>query len=48
MDHDPLQRKFPFAFWTLSLIRERIPREFQVRRSEVSAGRLLKKLGLSP
>jgi len=48
VDHDPTQLQFPFALWTLPLIRELIRREFQVRLSEVSVGRLLKKLGLSP
>lgn len=48
VDHDPTQLKFPFALWTLPLIRELIRQEFQVRLSEVSVGRLLKKLGLSP
>ena len=44
----PLQLKFPFALWTRSTIRELIRDEFGVRLSDVSVGRLLKKLGLSP
>jgi transposase len=47
-DKDPLQLKFAFALWTCALVREWIRREFGVRLSEVSVGRLLKKLGLSP
>ena len=45
---DPRQLKFEFALWTRGMIRELIKREFGVRLSEVSVGRLLKKLGLSP
>jgi transposase len=44
----PLQLKFPFALWTRSMIRELIHDEFDVRLSDVSVGRLLRKLGLSP
>ena len=45
---DPRQLKFEFALWTRSMVRDLIRREFNVRLSEVSVGRLLKKLGLSP
>lgn len=45
---DPRQLKFPFALWTRSMVRELIRREFDVRLSDVSVGRLLHKLGLSP
>lgn len=45
---DPRQLKFEFALWTRGMIRELIRREFDVRLSEVSVGRLLKRLGLSP
>jgi len=45
---DPRQLKFEFALWTRGMICELIKREFGVRLSEVSVGRLLKKLGLSP
>ena len=37
-----------FALWTRAMVRELIGREFGVRLSEVSVGRLLRKLGLSP
>lgn len=45
---DPRQLKFEFALWTRGMIRELIKREFGVRLSEVSVGRLLNKIGLSP
>ena len=45
---DPRQLKFEFALWTRGMVRELIKRQFNVRLSEVSVGRLLKKLGLSP
>jgi transposase len=45
---DPRQLKFEFALWTRSMVQELIRREFRVKMSEVSVGRLLKKLGLSP
>ncbi len=45
---DPRQLKFEFALWTRGMIRELIRREFDVRLSDVSVGRLLHKLGLSP
>ena len=46
--NDPRQLRFVFALWTRAMIRELIRREFGVRLSEVSVGRLLRKLGLSP
>jgi transposase len=46
--NDPRQLRFSFALWTRAMIRELIGREFDVRLSEVSVGRLLRKLGLSP
>jgi transposase len=46
--NDPRQLQFPFALWTRAMVRELIGREFAVRLSEVSVGRLLRKLGLSP
>jgi transposase len=46
--NDPRQLRFPFALWTRAMVRELIGREFAVRLSEVSVGRLLRKLGLSP
>jgi len=45
---DPRQLKFEFALWTRAMVKELIEREFGVNLSEVSVGRLLKKLGLSP
>jgi len=45
---DPRQLKFEFALWTRTMIRELIRKEFNVRLSEVSVGRLLRKIGLSP
>ncbi|WP_136810871.1 IS630 family transposase [Desulfosediminicola flagellatus] len=45
---DPRQLKFEFALWTRDMVRELIWREFKVKLSEVSVGRLLKKMGLSP
>jgi len=46
--NDPRQLQFIFALWTRAMVRELIRREFAVRLSEVSVGRLLRKLGLSP
>jgi transposase len=48
VSNDPRQLQFPFALWTRAMVRELIRREFAVRLSEVSVGRLLRKLGLSP
>lgn len=45
---DPRQLRFEFALWTRAMIRELIRREFGVHLSDVSVGRLLKKIGLSP
>ena len=46
--HDPRQLQFDFALWTREMVREVIRREFGVRLSAVSVGRLLRKMGLSP
>ena len=46
--NDPRQLQFAFALWTRAMVRELVRREFAVRLSEVSVGRLLRKLGLSP
>lgn len=45
---NPLQLRFEFALWTRGMIRDLIREQFGVRLSEVSVGRLLRKLGLSP
>lgn len=45
---DPRQMQFDFALWTRAMVRELIRREFGVGLSEVSVGRLLAKMGLSP
>jgi transposase len=45
---NPLQLSFPYALWTLAMIRELIRREFSVALSEVSVGRLMRRLGFSP
>jgi transposase len=45
---NPLQLKFEFALWTRDMIRALIRERFGVRLSEVSVGRMLKRLGLSP
>jgi hypothetical protein len=44
----PGQLQFAFALWTRAVVGELIRREFAVALSEVSVGRLLRKLGLSP
>jgi transposase len=46
--NDPRQLQFEFALWTRDMVRELIRREFGVRLSAVSVGRLLRKLQLSP
>jgi transposase len=45
---NPEQLKFPFALWTLAMVRQLIADQFNVTLSEVSVGRLLKKIGLTP
>ena len=45
---DPRQLQFPFGLWTRAMVRELIKREFGVGLSEVSVGRLLRSMGLSP
>ena len=47
-EKNPLQLKFQYALWTLAIIRELIRREFAVNLSEVSVGRLMRRLGFSP
>jgi transposase len=46
--NNPIQLKFEFALWTRAMIRELIRKEFDIRLSDVSVGRLLHKIGLSP
>lgn len=46
--NNPTQLNVEFALWTRSMIRELIRDEFDVKLSDVSVGRLLRKLGLSP
>ena len=45
---DPRQLSLEFALWTRDLVRQVIRREFGVALSEVSVGRLLRTMGLSP
>lgn len=46
--NDPRQLSFGFALWTRSMIADLIRREFRIVLSEVSVGRLLHAMGLSP
>jgi transposase len=48
VEETPLQMNFEFALWTRGMVREMIRKRYNVKLSEVSVGRLLKKLGLSP
>jgi len=45
---NPQQLKFEYALWTIPIIRRLIRDRFDVKLSEVSVGRLLKRLGLTP
>ncbi len=45
---DPRQLKFSFALWTCAMVRELIRQKFEIHLSEVTVGRVLKKLGLTP
>ena len=45
---NPVQLKFEFALWTRAMVRELIRDKFSVKLTDVSVGRLLRKLGLSP
>jgi transposase len=47
-DRNPLQLNFTFALSNRAMVRELIGREFGVRVSETSVGRLLRRLGFSP
>jgi len=44
---NPLQLKFPFALWTREMVRDLIEKQYGIKLSVVSVGRLLRKLGLS-
>lgn len=46
-DETPQQYKFAYGLWTLSLIRQLIEREFDVRLSVPSVSRIMKLLGFS-
>jgi transposase len=46
-EKNPLQLKFEYALWTLAIIRELIRRIFGVSLSEVSVGRLMRRLGFT-
>lgn len=46
-DKDPLQLKFSFALWTRFMIARLIRKEFNIKISETSVGRLLHQLGFS-
>ena len=45
---NPQQLKFEFALWTRAMIRELIRQRFGVKLTEVSVGRMLRTMGLSP
>jgi transposase len=47
-EKNPLQLQFPFALWTLGMIRALIRSRFGVALSEVSVGRLMRTLGFTP
>ena len=46
-DKDPRQLKFPFALWTRSMITDLIKRQFGIKLSKTSVGRLLHQLGFT-
>jgi transposase len=47
-DKDPGQYKFPFALWTIEMIREVIRVEFGVKMSGTSVWRTVRAIGLTP
>lgn len=46
-DKNPQQLKFPFAFWTREMIASIIKKQFGIKLSVSSVGRLLRQLGFS-
>jgi len=46
-DKDPRQLKFLFALWTRSMIKDLINRQFEIKLSKTSIGRLLHQLGFT-
>jgi transposase len=48
VDGDPRQYKFPFALWTRQAIAVLIYRQYKIRLSRNSVGRLLAQLGITP
>ncbi|WP_431688012.1 IS630 family transposase [Hahella sp. NBU794] len=46
--YQPQQFKFEYALWTRGLVRDLIKRKFRVSLSDVSVGRLLRAMGLTP
>jgi len=46
-DKDPLQLKFSFALWTRSMVTRLIRKQFGIKLSETSVGRLLRQMGFS-
>jgi transposase len=46
-DKDPLQLKFSFALWTRSMVARLIRKQFGLKLSETSVGRLLHQIGFS-
>jgi transposase len=47
VDKDPLQFKFSFALWSRAMVAAVIRKQFGIKLSETSVGRLLRQLGLS-
>jgi transposase len=45
---NPLQLKFPFALWTRRMVKNLILDQFGIELTEVSVGRLLRLMGLTP
>lgn len=45
---NPAQLRFPYALWTLAIIRQLIADRFRVALTEVQIGRILKAMGITP